>query len=160
MKPALEKPIMVSRLLNVCSRICLGIVLILNGPANVLAIGVVSLNTACPCAGEAKVKTGKKCCGRCAKGAKTAAEDTKPKDGSDHMRPTCPVCPSCPNVPSDGCCVSCPCKAPCAPPLVFAIPATPELVWQLTDGEISLFDSHADEPILPPRFLQFVAFTI
>ena len=137
------------RLLSLFVRACLGILLILNGPANALAMGFVSIQ-----------KQGcKKCCGGCATSvpAKTMAKNAPPKD--DSIRPTCPLCPSCPNFPG-GCCVSCPCKVPFAPPLVFVIPESPDLVWQLANDDISCSDSHSDEPILPPRFAQFVAITV
>src|SRR6266851_6193499 len=118
------------RLQALILRTCLGIILILNGPANALAIGVVSSRSCCSCFAQApndQKQNCKKCCGRCSKSvlAKAKAKATTPK--GDSIRPTCPVCPSCPNFPS-GCCVSCPCKAPFAPPLVFVVPEAPELV--------------------------------
>jgi hypothetical protein len=150
-------------LLSLFGRASLGILLILNGPANALAIGLVSVRSSC-CSGHTsptprhEKQSSRKCCGRCSDSAlaKTAAADSTPKN---KIRPTCPLCPSCPNFPG-GCCVSCPCKSPCAPPLAFVMPESPELVWRLADVAISFFDSDTDEPTLLPRFSQFVAFTI
>ncbi|MSQ96851.1 MAG: hypothetical protein EXR98_20175 [Gemmataceae bacterium] len=155
---------MLTRVLGLLSRTCLGILLILNGPANALAIGLVSVRAICSCARETpnEQKQGsKKCCGRCSQGdkAKARTKATTPQNDSDNIRPTCPACPSCPNFPS-GCCVGCPCKAPLAPPVVFVMPESPELVWRLADADISLTVSHTDLPIVPPRLAQFVTITI
>lgn len=150
------------RLLTSFVRVCLGILIILNGPANVLAIGLNSTYTTCSCAAansdssRPSKASRKKCCGRCFRGA---LAQSKEESGPDKIRPTCPVCPSCPNYPG-GCCVSCPSKAPCAPPLIFVIPESSELSWHLADDDISFADSHGEEPLLPPRFCQFVALTI
>jgi hypothetical protein len=157
---------MCARIITFVTRSCLGILLILNGPANALAICFVSTQSACPCASNAQSGSdqgqgGKKCCGRCGRIVKVGntARNTPSQNNSNKIRPTCPVCPSCPNFPN-GCCVSCPCKVPYAPPLVFMMPESAELVWRLADIDNSLSDSHEDELILPPRFSQFVAFTI
>ena len=155
---------MYGRLLALFSRACVGILLILNGPVNVLAIGLVSVRSSCSCSQETasdEKQSCKKCCGRCSNNAqaKAKAKGAAPQDDSNNIRPTCPKCPSCPNFPS-GCCVSCPCKTPCPPPLVFVIPESPELVWRLADVNTSFSDYHADVPILPHRFSQFVAINI
>jgi hypothetical protein len=151
------------RMLSLFGRACLGILLILNGPADVLAMGIVSAHS--PGSGAAQTAEARgdakqpgRCCGRCATRAqaKTRATETAAKND---IRPTCPKCPSCPYHPQ-GCCVSCPSKAPCSPPLVFVIPQSPVLAWLLADGDISFADSRKDAPILPPRFWQFVARTI
>jgi hypothetical protein len=151
------------RLLALMSRACLGTLLILNGPANALAIGFVSARSSCCSAHNTETpKDSKQSCKKCcACGTDTAQSNNKAKDttSKNNIRPTCPICPSCPNFPS-GCCISCPCKSPCAPPLVFVIPESPELVWRLADLGICFSDSHTDEPLLPPRFSQFVAITI
>jgi len=148
--------------MSVSIRLSLGILVILNGPANALALVTVSPHV-CPCAAPhaSELASPKKCCGRCAKDAPSKGDGKKPapKDEASKIRPTCPACPSCPHYPG-GCCLSCPLKAPCAPPLVFAMPEAPEIVWRLTDEGISLSDSRADEVLLPPRSSQFVAFTI
>jgi hypothetical protein len=156
--------IMRGRLPVLFSRACLGILLILNGPGHGLAIGLDSACSFCSCSAansETPVDqkhSRKRCCGRC---SSSAQANTKAKDSTskNRIRPTCPVCPACPSFPGD-CCVSCPCKAPCSPPLVFVIPEAPELAWRLADVSISFCDSHTDEPILPPRFAQFVPITI
>ena len=147
-------------LLPLFVRVCLGILLILNGPVNAIAIGFVSSRSCCSCSCETGQKDGcKKCCGRCSKciQSQTTVKITSHKDNS--IRPTCPLCPSCPNFPG-GCCVSCPCKAPLAPALMFVIPEAPVLVWLLANDDISCSESHTDEPILPPPFWQFVSINI
>jgi hypothetical protein len=151
---------MFTRVISVAIRLSVGILVILNGPANALALVAVSPQ-ACPCTPDASAQASpKKCCGRCAKDAHSKRNGQRPsKDNANKIRPTCPACPSCPNYP-DGCCLSCPLKAPCAPPLVFVMPDAPEIVWPLAEEDISFSDSHADELLLPPRCSQFVAFTI
>jgi len=158
---------MAMRTLALAIRLCLGIIVILNGPVNGFAIGFVVTHSCRPDTGQraeiqkAKNQTGKNCCPYCSDIEQSSGErkTSVSNDNPSKIRPTCPVCPSCPNFPS-GCCVSCPCKAPCAPPVMFAMPESPEIVWRLTDEDISFSDSHADEVLLPPRSFQFVAFTI
>jgi hypothetical protein len=162
-----ENTIMYRRLLTLSIRVCLGILVILNGPANAIALAFVSTQSCCSCAvQDAAIQQGtkqgpKKCCGRCGRTDQPKNDTTKaaPKENPNKIRPTCPVCPSCPNFPN-GCCVNCPCKAPCAPPVIFMMPESPGIVWRLTDEAISFSKSHSDEPMLPPRGSQFVAFTI
>ncbi len=148
-----------ARLLALFIRSCLGVLLILNGPANALAIGFVSSRSCSTETPNNPTQSCKKCCGLCSGGIRgnTTPKNTNAKD--DSIRPTCPICPSCPNFPN-GCCVSCPCKAPCAPPLAFVLPEFPELISHVQDVAISLSESPADEVIVPPRYTQFVAITI
>src|ERR1022692_1212561 len=157
------KSTMYMRSLPAVLRVCLGVLLILNGPANALAIGLVSARSSCCSADNPDTpKDPKPSCKKCcARGTDTVHTSNKVKDATqkNNIRPTCPICPSCPNFPS-GCCVSCPCKAPCAPPLVFVISESPILAWLWADVDIFFSDSHPDEPMLPPRFSQFVAITI
>ena len=156
--------IMHGRTLSLFSRAWLGILLILNGPAHVLNIGLVSAHSACSGSEhdsetpEDQKHSSEHCCGPCANSDQEETQETETTAKND-IRPTCPVCPSCPYYPN-GCCVSCPCKVPCSPPIVFAIPPSAELAWLLADVDISFADSNKDAPILPPRFLQFVAITI
>lgn len=158
---------MFARSLGLSLRVSLGFLLILNCPANVLAINFVSDRSSCSHVAQ-KTETPhegspspKKCCGRCAKvdKVKSDAAMPKPKNDSNKIQPTCPVCPECPTAP-DGCCVGCPSKTPCALPLMFVIPESPEIVWRWMDEDTSLTDSCLDETILPPRGSPFVAFTI
>jgi hypothetical protein len=141
----------------------LGIVLILNGPANALAIMLVSAQRPPACSGEQAQEQPQQCeeCCHCHGIADAEFENSKSseKDKSDSIRPTCPVCPSCPHFP-DGYCVSSPSKAPCAPPLLFVPPDASELAWYLPDPDLSACTSGADDLIEPPRFSQFVPLTI
>src|SRR5262245_34289504 len=91
----------------------------------------------------------KKCCARCAKNCETRNDTARSKLALNTIRPTCPVCPSCPTFP-DGQCAGCPAKPTIAPPLVFVMPESPEMVWRWTDDGTSLSDSHVDEIMLPP----------
>ena len=154
-------------LLSLSVRLCLGIIVVLNGPGNALAFGLAGTHSCCAhAAHEAEIPQGKKqgpkkCCGHCPKNEQSTSEgqNSTPKQKPSKIRPTCPVCPLCPNSPS-GCCLCCPCKAPCSPPVVFVMPESPEIVWRFADEAISYFDSHSDEPTLPPRSSQSVAFAI
>jgi hypothetical protein len=157
---SIRKSIMRWRMLSLFSRACLGIFLILNGPAHFLTIGLASAHSSCSHdleSPEDEEHSGGHWCAGCPNSDQEESKETETTAKND-TRPTCPLCPSCPYIPY-GCCVSCPCKMLCSPPVVFVIPQSAELAWLLTDVDISLADSHRDAPILPPRFSQFVAIT-
>src|SRR5579871_1854527 len=108
---------MFTRSLTLLMRTFLGILMILNGPTNALAVVALSSQACSGSAQDAAIQTGeqtapKKCCGRCAKKAEAERERQKPSPNTDSnkIRPTCPVCPKCPDCPNN-CCVSCPLKA-------------------------------------------------
>jgi hypothetical protein len=155
---------MIVRLLTLVTRVCLGILVILNGPTNALSLAVVQ-SPLCSCAAQdaeiqqSKQHAPKKCCSRCSKKTPAKENGLTLKEDANKIRPTCPICPTCPQFPH-GCCVSCPCKSPCAPPLGFVMPESPEIVWRSTDEDTSFSESHSDEPLLAPCHSQFVAFII
>jgi hypothetical protein len=141
----------------VLTRLCLGGLLVLNGPVNVLALGVVVLRTSKTCTSDKCSNTPvkpKACCPQCQstnpESARAQGGESKTKTDGDDLRPTCPACPSCPNYPG-GVCLGCPVKAPCFLPPVTWTPQSPTLIWLVTDSQFSLPDSHPDERFLPPR---------
>jgi hypothetical protein len=124
-----------------------GVLLILNGPVPAFSVTFKSIRGAAPATQESR-ESG--CCGCCRCGAAPPTGGKNHVPQGESIRPICPKCPcgsSCPGSACKCCCG----KVPTAPPPAFELPDAPELSWYQPDADDSFFDSHPDEPTLPPR---------